>query len=101
MTCQNVAIRKTAGGKQMSELVMTRALNVVGAHDWKQIVWETGEPEIRRVGRELRRRGYLVIVASIGRQVSDFGAVKMTMMTVRPGKNPNTCFPYTWKRPSR
>ena len=48
----------------------------------RQYMFEQGNPETRKVCRELRKAGYHISVSSLGSQVTNYGLVKTTMVTV-------------------
>lgn len=76
-------------------VMIKRAVLIVDGHDMTQITWETGDREIKQVGRLLRNKGYRVVTASLGRQITECGAFKLTMMSIMPGKNKNAFIEYT------
>ena len=59
---------------------MTSAVN---GRDWRQEWYDTGNPAIRVRANHLRRLGVTVHVCNMGRQVTDVGSIKMTMIDVR------------------
>ena len=56
--------------------------NVTG-RDWRQEWFDTGNPEIRRRSAHLRRLGLKVTVCNMGRQITEVGAIKMTLVDIR------------------
>ena len=62
----------------------------VNQGSWCQESWDTGNPGIRARVRDLRKRGHQVITSSMGYQVTRLGSMKMTMIDIRPGSNPDT-----------
>ena len=57
---------------------------------WCQATISSGAIGIRTVASILRREGYKVAVGSMGNQVTNVGLVKMTLIDIRPGTNPDT-----------
>ena len=57
---------------------------------WAQESWDSGNPGIKVRARDLRGRGYHVVTSHMGTQVTQYGLVKVTMLTIEPGSNPDT-----------
>ena len=57
---------------------------------WCQAMVSTGAIGIRTVASILRREGYNVAIGSIGNQDTNVGLVKMTLINILPGTNPDT-----------
>jgi hypothetical protein len=64
---------------------------MVNQGTWAQESWDTGNPAIRARIKNLRARGYEVMVSSLGMQVTPVGVIKMTMIDIRPRSNTDTC----------
>jgi len=70
------------------------AMDVVNAGSWCQESYETASKDAGRRARQLRKQGYVVVVGSIGPQVTPLGTIKTTLVTIRPGLNEHTyCLP--------
>ena len=68
-------------------------LSVKGA-GFLQESYETGSEAIRARASELRKLGYRVIVSSMGLQLTRYGLIKLTMITVQfEGEGPDAA-PY-------
>lgn len=63
---------------------------IVNEGRWCQATVSTGATGIRTAASILRREGYQVSVGSMGNQVTRLGVLKMSMINVRPGTNPDT-----------
>ena len=48
----------------------------------KQYHFECGNPETRRIARELRKSGYRIVTSALGRQVTGAGTINTTMITI-------------------
>ena len=48
----------------------------------KQYFFEQGNMATRKICRELRKAGYNITVSSLGNQVTNYGLIKTTMVTV-------------------
>ena len=68
-----------------------RCYGQVNQGRWCQEHYETASRDAGRRAKVLRACGYEVIVSSLGIQVTPVGYVKMTMVTIRPGANADTC----------
>lgn len=66
---------------------MTQTINT---GNWMQEWHATQDRTARGRARELRQLGYEVRVANMGTQITEVGALKMTLVDVRPGKNTDT-----------
>lgn len=64
----------------------------VNAGHWAQESYETSSGDAKRRAKELRAAGYHVTVFAMGRQVTPLGVIKLTMVDVRPGRNPDTFY---------
>jgi len=58
---------------------------------WCQETYETSTRDAGRRAKELRAKGYTVSVSPLGMQVTPLGLIKLTMVDIRPGSNPDTC----------
>ena len=63
---------------------------IVNQGSWCQASVPSGAIGIRTAASILRREGYKVSVGSMGTQVTRLGILKMTMIDIRPGTNPDT-----------
>ena len=63
---------------------------ITNSGNWCQVTFPTGEGCIRVIGQILRRWGYRVSTRSLGSQITSVGVVKMTLLDIRPGSNPDT-----------
>jgi hypothetical protein len=68
----------------------TRCYGRVHGPNWCQEWYETASRDAARRGRELRAAGYIANVSAMGTQVTNVGYVKMTLVDIRPGANPDT-----------
>ena len=64
---------------------------IVNQGTWAQETWDTGNPGIRKRVADLKKRGYRVVTSAMGTQVTRVGVIKMTLINIRPGNNPDTC----------
>jgi hypothetical protein len=62
----------------------------VNQGNWCQEWYSTGSGEARKRAAQLRKLGYVVTTSSMGTQITDVGAMKMTLVDIRPGSNPDT-----------
>jgi len=58
--------------------------------DWCQESYETASRFAARRARQLRKLGYDVASESLGPQITHWGLVRVTLLTIRPGSNPDT-----------
>ncbi len=65
-------------------------LGIVNQGTWCQESWETSSNQARVRAQELRSEGYHVTVGSMGMQVTQHGAMKLTMIDISPGRNWDT-----------
>ena len=65
-------------------------MGITNAGTWCQACVSTNALGIRTATSILRRLGYVVHTSSLGRQVTDLGVIKMTLINVRVGSNPDT-----------
>jgi len=56
--------------------------NQVRGHNWVQETFETGTGEARRRAAQLRKAGFRVTVSAMGEQVTQWGRVKLTLVSV-------------------
>ena len=63
---------------------------IVNNGNWCQVSLPSGEPCIRVITSILRRFGYAVRTSSIGMQVTRVGSIRLTLVDIRPGSNPDT-----------
>jgi hypothetical protein len=63
------------------EKTMT-CLLAVNCRTIRQETYETKSNDARRRASDLRKAGYKVLVSSLGEQISQWGRVKMTMITI-------------------
>jgi len=66
------------------------AIKQINQGHWCQETYETSAPGIRKRAADLRKRGYRVTVSSMGNQVTRYGIVKLTMLTILPGAHQDT-----------
>lgn len=57
---------------------------------WCQESYETASRHAAKRAKVLRAAGYRVAVQALGTQVTNVGAVKMTLVDVQPGTNADT-----------
>ena len=55
----------------------------VATNQWRQEWYETGDPTIRTRAAQLRRLGVTVRACNMGRQVTDTGSHRMTLLDIR------------------
>jgi len=48
----------------------------------RQLMFEQGNKETRKVCHELRKAGYKITTSSLGNQVTNYGLIKTTMVTI-------------------
>ena len=63
---------------------------IVNDGRWAQATVPSGAVGTRTAALILRREGYKVSVGSMGNQVTQLGTMKMTLIDIRPGTNPDT-----------
>jgi len=63
---------------------------IVNNGSFCQVALPSGEPCIRTIASILRRYGFIVKTWAMGRQVTNVGTIRLTMIDVRPGNNPDT-----------
>ena len=59
---------------------------------WCQEMYETTSRQAGKRAKQLRVKGYQVIVSALGMQVTKSGLIKLTMVDIRPGKNQDTFY---------
>lgn len=59
-----------------------KALLVVQGSSWRQETYESASGDARRRAAELRQLGYRVSVSSMGPQVTPWGVVKLSLLTI-------------------
>ncbi len=47
-----------------------------------QLMFEQGNPETRKCCNELRKAGYKITTSSLGYQVTNYGLIKTTMVSI-------------------
>ena len=57
---------------------------------WCQEWYETATQDAGRRARQLRKAGYHATSEAMGSQVTSVGRVRMSLVTIRPGSNPDT-----------
>ena len=65
-------------------------MTIVNSGNFCQVSLPSGESCIRTICHILRQFGWQVKTWSMGMQVTRMGTIKLTMIDVRPGKNPDT-----------
>lgn len=68
-----------------------KACCVVNSGRSCQESYETESRDAGRRARQVRKLGYRASVCSIGPQVTPAGIVKLSMVTIQPGQNEDTC----------
>ena len=76
--------------KKNTNVKEPRALLVVNNGRIAQETYETASNDARRRAKLLRDKGYKVVVSSMGNQTTQWGRVKLSMVTVFPGKHRDT-----------
>ncbi len=64
--------------------------NQVNNGSWCQESYETASRHAAKRAKELRAKGYKVVVFGMGSQVTPLGYLKLTMVDIRPGTNQDT-----------
>jgi hypothetical protein len=64
----------------------------VNQGSWCQETYETKSRDAGRRTRQLRKAGYEATSSSIGFQVTRVGSVKLTMVTIQPGRHEDTFY---------
>lgn len=67
-----------------------QCLMQVNAGRWAQESYETASRDAGKRARQLRQMGYHVNVSSMGSQVTPWGMLKLTMVSIRPGAHEDT-----------
>jgi hypothetical protein len=62
----------------------------VNQGNWCQEWYSTGSGEARKRTTQLRKLGYIVTTSAMGTQITNVGSMKMTLVDIRPGSNPDT-----------
>ena len=63
---------------------------IVNDGRWCQATVSTGALGLRTATAILRREGYRVGTSAMGNQVTDVGVIKLTLIDIQPGTNPDT-----------
>jgi hypothetical protein len=63
---------------------------LVNGGRWAQVSYETGSLRVRVVAKALRQAGYKVSSSPLGMQVTDLGKMRLTILSIAPGSNPDT-----------
>lgn len=71
---------------------MVTAMQVVNNGHFCQESYETATREAGIRAKELRAAGYEVSVGSIGPQVTPLGTIRVTLVTIRKGRNRDTFY---------
>lgn len=58
---------------------------------WCQETYETASRDAGRRAKELRAAGYEARVSSLGMQVTPLGLLKLTIVSIGPGRHEDTC----------
>ena len=48
----------------------------------KKYMFEQGNNETRKIANKLRKSGYRIITSSLGKQVTNYGLIKTTMISI-------------------
>jgi hypothetical protein len=63
----------------------------VNSGRWCQESYETASYHAGIRANNLRKAGYQVSVSPMGLQLTRVGLIKLTLVDIRPGSNPDTC----------
>ncbi len=69
---------------------LLKCCSQVNQGNWCQETYETGTGQAGKRARQLKSLGYLVAVQAMGPQVTPYGVVKLTLVDIRKGNNPDT-----------
>lgn len=65
-------------------------MKTINQGSWMQEWHATQDRTARARAKQLRQLGYVVRVANMGVQITEVGALKMTLIDVRPGTHADT-----------